>query len=58
MGDIEPEEFVKLDREKLVPTAILEAREQNREKHFQDSIVVRDNMPMLLKTHKGFMPVQ
>ena len=55
LGKIQPEEFVKYERDQLIPKSLMQLREQSQRKYFQENVQLDSDKPIqvVMKSHKG-----
>ncbi len=52
-GDISANELVKLSTEELAPSRIKSMRTERQNKYFKEQVLMKDEMKIILKNHKG-----
>ena len=52
-GDLTANELVKLSSEQLAPSRIKNMRTERQNKYFKEQVLMKDEMKIIAKTHKG-----
>ena len=46
VGKIQPEDFVRFERDQLIPKSLMQLREESQRKYFQENVILDSDKPI------------